>query len=102
MALNLTPQPADPRFAQIRAIKQDLQALDELEAERPGLMKKLAELLAELRAEVRDDSSDESSRTSASCFVPQRVRACLDPYCGISRPVIIRLVDAEPPIHPAA
>lgn len=94
MTLNLTPQRPDPRFAQIRAIKRDLQALDELEAERPDLMKKLAALRAEMH--------DESSSVSPFCFAPQRVRACLDPYCGISRPVTIRLVEAEPPIHPAA
>ncbi len=94
MTLNLNPQRSDPRFAQLRAIKRELQALDELEAERPGLVEKLAALRAEMR--------DESSSVSRPCFEPQRASACLDPCCDGSRTVTIRIVDADPSIRPAA
>lgn len=94
MTLNLTPQRSDPRFAQLRAIKRELQALDELEAERPGLVEKLAALRAEMR--------DEPSNVSRSGFEPQRASACLDPYCDGSEPGAIRIVGAGPSIRPAA
>ena len=94
--LDLTPKPADPRFARLRVINRELQAFEELEVEADLLRQERETLRAELRR----------ARTAAQVphFESRRVYACVDPFCGVGRwdGAVTRVVDPTPSIQLAA